>query len=215
MGQEKKSPEDVTAGLMAVIGSATFREAEQTLKAEGRDIHESTLRRWCKEDHAVRFEKMREEWGPKIEAQLASNLLDNARLAAATERLAIERAKTSLEDGSAREPAKMARDISQVKAQAIDKRLALQGRPTQITEKRDVNEIVRALVGMRVLQVASLEQVPDATAASLQPSVGTVSVPAGAAQVPQEATNIPGGPIESPPASVAAGGPPRLEVVGS
>jgi hypothetical protein len=164
-----KSEEDVIAGMMAVIGSANYPEAAEKLRADGRDIHEETLRRWCKETHVARFEQMREEWGPKIEAQLASNLLDNARLAAATERLAIEAAKASLENKTAREPAKIARDISQVKAQAIDKRLALQGRPTQITERRDINEIVKALVGMKVASVAEPQPVLDATAASIAP----------------------------------------------
>jgi hypothetical protein len=147
------SDEDVTAGLMAVIGTSTFVEAAAMCAGEGRSISEKTLREWVKETRVVQFEKLREEWAPKIEASLANNLLDNARLAAETERLAIEQARTELEEGRAKEPAKIARDLSQVRSQAIDKRLALQGRPTQITERRDVNEIVRALVGMKVVQV--------------------------------------------------------------
>jgi hypothetical protein len=150
------SDEDVTAGLMAVIGTTTFVEAAALLAGEGRSIGEKTLREWVKETKVTQFEKLREEWAPKIEASLANNLLENARLAAETERMAIEQARTELQEGRAKEPAKIARDLSQVKSQAIDKRLALQGRPTQITERRDVNEIVRALVGLKVVQVADL-----------------------------------------------------------
>lgn len=152
------SEEDVIGGMLAVIGSTSFEEASQKC-----GIPASTLKDWCNTSRVAQYEKLREDWAGKIEAQLASDLLDNARLASRTERLAIEAAKTSLENETAREPAKIARDISQVKAQAIDKRLALQGRPTQITERRDVGEIVRALVGMRVLTVSEPEEIPDAT----------------------------------------------------
>jgi hypothetical protein len=162
--------EEVVKGMMAVLGSTDYRVASKILAAEGLEISHETLRRWCQEKRVAQYEELREQWAPKIEAQLANNLLDNARLATATERLAIETTKSNLENGREREPAKVARDISQVKAQAIDKRLALQGRPTQITEKRDVNEIVKALVGMKVVTIDQPQDVPDATSISLRPS---------------------------------------------
>jgi hypothetical protein len=157
--------EEIIAGMLAVIGSTSYKDAAVSLQADGREIGEATLRRWCKESHVVQFEKLREEWAGKIEAQLANNLLDNARLAAETERLAIEKTRESLENGSNRDPSKAARDLSQVKAQSVDKRLALQGRPTQITERRDLSEIVRALVGMKVAVIQETAPVPDATTA--------------------------------------------------
>jgi hypothetical protein len=185
------SEEDVIAGMMAVIGTTSWPEAVRVLKDEGRDIGESTLRQWCKETRAVQYEQLREQWAGKIEAQLANSLLDNARLAAETERLAIEAAKTSLENKTAREPSKIARDLSQVKAQSVDKRLALQGRPTQITERRDLNEIVRALVGMKVAVIQDPAVVPDAT---LGPAEGVSQ----AVQAPQEALGAPEGPVPEP-----------------
>jgi hypothetical protein len=164
------SDEDVIAGMLAVIGNTSYPDAVRALKADGRDVSEETLRRWCKDTKSVQFEKLREEWGGKIEAQLASNFLDNARYAAQIERQALEAVQKSLDNNTAREPAKIARDVSQVKSQSVDKRLALQGRPTQITERRDLNEIVRALVGMKVAVIEDAEPVPNATAASLRPA---------------------------------------------
>jgi hypothetical protein len=161
--------EDVIAGMLAVIAHTSYSDAVRALNADGRDVSEETLRRWCKDTKSVQFEKLREEWGGKIEAQLANNFLDNARYAAQIERQALEAVKKSLDDHTAREPAKIARDLSQVKSQSVDKRLALQGRPTQITERRDLNEIVRALVGMKVAVVQEAEPVPDATMAALRP----------------------------------------------
>lgn len=166
MGASIFSDEQVKQALLAVVGNPTYESASETLDQEGLQVSAVTLRRWAKDTHVVQFEKLREEWAPKIEAQLANNLLDNARLAAETERLAIERAHDELTRGVAREPAKIARDLSQVKSQSVDKRLALQGRPTQITERRDVNEIVRALVGMKVVQVAEPLPAIEATSSS-------------------------------------------------
>lgn len=161
--------DDVTAGLMAVLCTTTFQGASDLLAEQGQRIPARTLDRWCKDQHVVRFEKLREQYAPRIEAQLANDLLSNARLAAETERMAIEAARIELENGSAKEPSKIARDLSQVKSQSVDKRLSLQGRPTQITEKRDINEIVRALVGLKVVSVTAPEHVADATASSIQP----------------------------------------------
>lgn len=156
--------ENVIAGMLAVIAHTSYADAVRALKADGRDINEETLRRWCRETKTVQFEKLREEWSGKIEAQLANNFLDNARLAAEVERKALEMSKEQLDKGQVREPSKMARDVSQVKAQSVDKRLALQGRPTNITERRDIGEVVKALVGMKVLKIETPEPVPDATA---------------------------------------------------
>jgi hypothetical protein len=50
--------------------------------------------------------------------------------------------------------------VAQVASQAIEKRLAIQGRPTQIVEHRDVAEIVRALEALGVVEVVGL---PTAT----------------------------------------------------
>ena len=159
----------VTAGLAAVLCTTTYAGASDLLAEQGHQISGRTLERWCKDTHVVRFEKLREEWAPRIEASLANDLLGNARLAAETERLAIEAAREELIDGTAKEPSKIARDLSQVKAQSVDKRLALQGRPTDIKENRDISEIVRALVGMNVASIAAPVDVADATAASIRP----------------------------------------------
>lgn len=146
--------EDVTAAFMALIASGgNYAEASRFCATQGIMVPESTLRGWATDTHGVRYQKLREEWAPRIEGALAEQMLDNARAAAEVERMAIEAARAQLEDGSAKEPAKIARDLSQVKSQSVDKRLALQGRPTQVTENRGINEIVTALQGMKVAVV--------------------------------------------------------------
>lgn len=140
--------EKVTEAMLAVIATGNYSEA-----ARRTGVSFATVRKWCNEMYAPKFERLREEWGPRIEERLANDLLDNARLAAEVEREAIERSREMLRSGKVQEPSRMARDLSQVRTQAVDKRLALQGRPTQITEKREVKEIVRALQGMGVVEV--------------------------------------------------------------
>lgn len=157
------SEETITAGLMAVIAHPTYSEAERALKEQGYSVPAATLSKWAREDHVVRFEKLREQWAPQIEAQLANNFLDNARLAAEAEREAIERSRQMLQNGRAQDPSRMARDLSQVKSQSVDKRLALQGRPTQITEKRNVNQIIGRLLQMKAVKMieSTAEEIPD------------------------------------------------------
>lgn len=112
-------------------------------------------------DFHDRFIERREEVAPRLEAMLAGDLLDNARFATNVERLALETTERLLREGRINDPSRVARDLSQIRTQAIDKRLALQGRPSQIVEKRSPDELVRALEGLGVARQVTLE-VPDA-----------------------------------------------------
>lgn len=108
------------------------------------------------------FQKRREQLAPRLEAKLADDMLANAMRATNAEAFCIERIEEMLEEGRVQDPSRVARDLSQIRTQAVDKRLALQGRPTQITEHRDVSELVNALVGMKVAEVvdSTAEETP-------------------------------------------------------
>lgn len=147
------SDEVVKAGLLAIIATLSYEDAAKALETQGMKVDAKTLSRWAREDHVVEYEKLREQWAPKIEAQLANNFLDNARAASEAEREAIDRSMIMLKLGKAQDPSRMARDLSQVKSQSVDKRLALQGRPTQITERRDIRQIVNKLQQMGAVKV--------------------------------------------------------------
>lgn len=145
-----KNELDVEQALHAIVAYPTLEQAVEYLKDQKRTTTVETLRVFRDVQFKDRYQKLREELAPTLEAMAADDMLDNARLAAEVERLAIEKTRELLVAGKITEPAKVARELSQVKTQSIDKRLALQGRPTQITERRDVSEIVNALVGMKV-----------------------------------------------------------------
>ena len=98
------------------------------------------------------YETVRRQLAPRLEQELADGLLDNARLAAAATGLAIERSTQLLESGKCVDPSRVARDLADVQAKSIDKRLALEGRPSQVVETRNASEIIRALEGMKVVK---------------------------------------------------------------
>jgi hypothetical protein len=112
-------------------------------------------------DFHDRYMQRSEELAPRLEAILAGELLTSARIATTVERLALETTEKMLREGRINDPSRVARDLSQIRTQAVDKRLALQGRPSQIIEKRSPDELVRALESLGVAKQVALD-VPDA-----------------------------------------------------
>ncbi len=150
---------DVERVITAMIVCDTTDDAIAMLQVEGLGADAVTLRN-IRSEHRRRIEERRDELAPALEGILANDLLDTARRAAVITSLALERAQEKLERGLVEDPARVARDVAQVASQAIEKRLAIQGRPTQIVEHRDVAEIVRALEALGVVEVVGL---PTAT----------------------------------------------------
>lgn len=157
----EKNDVDVQKTLTAMVMFETLPEVVSYLQDEGITTSVEKLEVWRDRMYAERLQKRREELAPVIEARLAADMLDNATLASDVTRLAIEKTRDMLESGRVLDPSRVARDLSQVATQAVDKRLALQGRPTKIVEHRDIGEIVRALEGMGVVQA---EPAIDSTA---------------------------------------------------
>jgi hypothetical protein len=142
---------DMELALGAVAAFPTLEGAVEYL----RDAHEiqttpERLEVECRR-FPERLAKFREEWAPKREALAAEHMLNNTTRASEVLALAIEKTREHLESSRCTDPATVARNLADVMAKSVDKRLSLQGRPTQITEHRDVNEIVRALEGMKVV----------------------------------------------------------------
>ena len=71
--------------------------------------------------------------------------------------LAIQRTEERLRRNIEADPSRVLRDLSQVRTQAIDKRLALEGRPTQIIEKRSPDEILAKLEALGVVRQVDVE----------------------------------------------------------
>jgi hypothetical protein len=106
---------------------------------------------------SAEIEQARARIAPKVEAALTSDLLDESVKLTAVIDAAVEHSAELLEQGRVMDPAKMARDLSQVRNQAIEKRMSLEGRPTSITEVRKPEEIIRALEAMGVATQGVIE----------------------------------------------------------
>ena len=154
---DRKNELDIEKAFTAMILTDSLNQAVDVLKEQGFTTTEATLEQLRSHNlRRERYEQRRNELAPVLEGMHANDLLDTARLATTVGNLAIAKTKELLETGQIRDPAvasKVARDLSQVSTQSIDKRLAVQGRPTTITEHRDVREIVRALEALKVVQV--------------------------------------------------------------
>jgi hypothetical protein len=145
----------------ALIAFPNLDQAKAYIEAQGYQMsleHLKTHVRGGNHPQGVeRYEQVRRELAPRLEASLAGDLLDNARLATQVENVAIERTLKLLNEGRVRDPSRVARDLSQVATQSVDKRLALQGRPTQIVENRNVDEMIRSLEGLGVAKQVTIE----------------------------------------------------------
>ena len=142
---------DIERAIAAMIVCPTLEDAVEALKQQGTQTTVALLEVWRDREPGIseRYEKRREELA--LEGAFANDLLDNTKRSTTVIRLAIEETDKRLKTGNVADPSRVARDLSQVMAQAVDKRLAIQGRPTQIVEHRDVGEIIRQLVALGVV----------------------------------------------------------------
>lgn len=146
----EKNEVHLELALGAIAAMPTLQKASEHLEnVHGISVSEEKLA-VMREKYHGEYEKLREQLAPAIEASLTNDSLGIARRATEVEALAISRTEEMLAEGRARDPSRIARDLADVKAKNIDKRLALQGRPTQIVETRDAVEIIRQLEAMGV-----------------------------------------------------------------
>jgi hypothetical protein len=159
--------EAIDMALHTLAIHSSVRQAHKYLADQGYRIELARLKRWRDEDYAERFEEIRSNLAPRLENTLANDMLATAREANEVARQAIETTRKRLNAGKIEDSSRVARDLSQVSVQSVDKRLALQGRPTHVTEHRNIGELVNALVGLKVAEVieAAPEDVEDADVA--------------------------------------------------
>jgi len=140
------SQEEITRGLIAMVawaGKAT--DAQRSLEEEGLTVPTSTLRSWIQTTHQEEYEMLRSKYAAKMEGVLVSTYRELALRSSMAQRKAVELAEQRLDRGQDTDPARTAAALSKVSTSATDKMLSLTGRPTQITESRGMNEILRSL----------------------------------------------------------------------
>jgi hypothetical protein len=155
MAQSSKyTLKEIDTALTVVASlSGNYTRAAKVLREEhGMSVRHTTLSLWRRDTYADRYEDIREQLRPQIEKQLVDSLLDIATLATDAEREAIALAQRRLKTGEEDDPARAAANFARVVQSSTDKMLALQGRPSHISETRGVAEILSGLVAMGVLE---------------------------------------------------------------
>lgn len=137
--------DDALTALIAFAGNAAA--AIRYLEQEGKRAPAyPTLMDWSRTKYWERYEELREQFAAKREATLVNNYLDASLRATEAMVLAADKAKERLDRDEDNDPARTAANLAMVARSATDKRLALQGRPTQISENRDATQILRGLM---------------------------------------------------------------------
>lgn len=137
--------------LVAWAGNAS--QTSRYLKAEkDLDISHVTLNNW-KRVHGPRYDEIREKYTAQIETRLAFEMRETAALAVAATKLGVEKAAEKLEAGKEDDPSRAAANLSRIAQSNVDKLLSLTGRPSRITEDRNIGEILRSLAAKGVISI--------------------------------------------------------------
>ena len=158
-----KKPDGIEQALVAIATMPTLKDAVDYLKDHGWRTNEKYLESLSR-TKAERLEEVRNEVAPALEGHVANDALDIAHLTAEAERLAAQRTLELLRRGAISDPSRVLRDLSQAKAQNIEKRMTLQERPQHISEHRSVAELERALVAMGVAETIDSTAIEESDA---------------------------------------------------
>lgn len=138
--------------LSAIARFPTLLEAKEYLEGLGyENLSEANLASF-KTRMPKELAEVQARLAPEIEGEVANSALLIARRATEAESLAMERIIEKLQKDQFADPSTVLRNLSQVKTQNIDKRLALQGRPTTITQNRSTESILKALEAKGVVE---------------------------------------------------------------
>lgn len=132
--------------------AANLGNVKQTARDIGRDP--STLRRW-RDENPETYKGLEDKAALMVEQEILQRARQNAQNAGMAVEDAIRLAKEKLESTSlpATDLSRIARDLSQVHSQNVDKVLTLTGRPAVITESRELVALVQSLEADGVLRI--------------------------------------------------------------
>ena len=131
----------------------------KALDKAGLKVDARTLKQWRDETHNAEYLEIERRVAQEIESEVISLARSNAHAAAAAEAKAIAKASEQLDRPhiSAKDAASAANDLAKVKSANIDKMLVLTGRPSVISESRDMIAILQSLEKDGVLKVIDAE----------------------------------------------------------
>lgn len=140
-----RTPADVIRGLSVLAschGSAV--KATKVLQERGEEIDNETLTAWRRR-YPIRYADLHDKISRDLEEAGIRHGRESILKLHEAEDLALEKTVEALKENKVRDPAGTLQRLATTRGITTDKLMTLTGRPTQITENRSVDEIIRAL----------------------------------------------------------------------
>jgi hypothetical protein len=145
---------DVATGLRAMaLYGGNAQKASRALTAEGRPIPAKTLKQWRDGRYAVQYEDMVYELRQSIGQKVSDEAMEIAAQATEVETALIAATQANLHDIPAKDLAKAALNMAQIKRTNVETARLLRNEPTQIVENRSVQDSLEELRSLGVIEV--------------------------------------------------------------
>lgn len=142
----KYTATEIERGLISLAFNAgNSRNAEKQLKSEGIEIPAVTLRDWARNRFARRYLDICDRHGREIEDTYVARQRELALQASDAAAMAVAQTIEDLKAGKLKDPAGAARNLEVVSGTAADKVLVFTGRPNNISEQRNPEELLAKL----------------------------------------------------------------------
>jgi hypothetical protein len=149
---------DIATGLRALaLYGGNAAKASRALLSDGRPIPEKTLCSWRDGKYAVQYEELVYELRQSIGQKVSDDAMEVAVQASEVETALIAATQANLHDIPAKDLAKAALNMAQLKKTNIEAARLLRNEPTQITETRNVYESLEELKSLGVIDVEAEE----------------------------------------------------------
>jgi hypothetical protein len=162
--RRRYSPEQIDRALLELAICGTSTEARRRLAAQGLQVSDRTLRDWKQVRYPDRYRQIAEQHARQVEDVIVQQARETALFAGHVERSALAAELKAIEAGKVRDHSASARNASTVKGINVDKLLTLSGRPSQVVEHRQADDLLRklAVIAPGVVTVESeAEELPE------------------------------------------------------
>lgn len=125
---------------------------DQKRTAEITGVQLATLRKWVNDLLADRLHELSVRYGQELEEANVADMKAMVSLYSENEREALIRLREEMPNLEARDLAKAVQHLSMARSKLVHTYMTLEGRPTQVTETRNPDDALRALVDAGVIE---------------------------------------------------------------
>lgn len=151
----RKHYSDSDRDRVLLVYLRTGKDQGRTCEITGVNIH--TLKKWVHETQADRLHELSVRYGQELEAANVADMKAMVSLYSENEREALIRLREAMPNLEARDLAKAVQHLSMARSKLVHTYMTLEGRPTQVTESRSVDDIERRLVELGAVEAEVVE----------------------------------------------------------